>query len=77
MRVFPCKIRKLFIWCSCCVKQRKEKLWSFNFLSKLMRASNCERFFSESGTVHEGCLPHDKNDSDITAHNLQLISATL
>ena len=25
--------------------------------------------------VHEGPLPHDKNDSDKTVHNLQLTSA--
>ena len=24
--------------------------------------------------LHEGCLPHDKNDSDKTVHNLQLTS---
>ena len=48
-------------------------LWSFDFLSKLMRAANyvcfknwfCLNLFCRR--VHEGYLPHDKNDSDKTS----------
>ena len=52
-------------------------LWSFNFLSKLMQAANCVRFCLNlfCREVHKGCLPHNKNDSDKTVHNLLLISA--
>ena len=43
-------------------------LWSFNFISKLMRAANFERFCPNPfcREVHEGCLPDNKNDSDNT-----------
>ena len=51
------------------------QLWSFNFLSKLMRAANCVRLCLNPFcyAVHEGCLPHTKKkkDSDKTVHNLQ------
>ena len=52
-------------------------LWSFNSLSKLMQAANCVRFSQNPicPGVHEGCLPHGKNDSDKDIHNLQLALA--
>ena len=52
------------------------RLWSFNFLSKLVQAANCARFCLNpfSCEVHEGCLSHDKNDLDKTVHKLQLTS---
>ena len=47
-------------------------LWSFNFLSwcELKMVYPFCRKVHEGG--HEGCLPHDKKDSDETIHNLQL-----
>ena len=49
-----------------------DPLWSFNFFSKLIQASNCVRFCLNPSCleVHEGWLHHDKNDSDKTVHNL-------
>ena len=40
-----------------------------------MQAANCVLCLSESflcHEVHEGCLPHNKNDSDKTVNNMQL-----
>ena len=50
----------------------------FNFLSnKLMLAAKFVLFCLNPfwREVHEASLPHDKNDSDKTVHNLQLTSA--
>ena len=43
---------------------------------KLMPAVNCVQFCLNPfcHEVHEGCLPHGKNDSDKTILNLQLTS---
>ena len=50
-------------------------IWSF----KLMQAASCVQFGLNPFCceVHEGCLPHDLNDSDKTVHNLQLTSISL
>ena len=42
-----------------------------------MRAANCVQFCQNPFwcEVHEGCLPHDKYDSDKAIHNSQLTSA--
>ena len=51
--------------------------WTFNFLSKLMRAASCVRFCLNPfcrevhdgflpHEVHDSCLPHDKKDSEKT-----------
>ena len=51
-------------------------LWSFNFLSKLMRVANCVRFFVRIlfavRYMKVGYLT--KKDPDITDHKLQLTS---
>ena len=68
----------LLLWCKVTKKgECSALLWSFNFVSKLIRAANCVRFCLNPfcREVHEGCLPHDKKDSDKTVHNLQLTSA--
>ena len=48
-------------------------------ISKLMRAASgtvcLNRFYSNFSKVYEGCLTHNKNNSDKTAHDLQLSSA--
>ena len=43
----------------------------------ILADANCVRFWQNTFCceVHEACLPHDKEDSDKTVHNLQLTSA--
>ena len=58
----------LQLWCKLAkTRECSAPLWSYNSLSKLMRAANCVRFCCHG--VHEDCLPHDKKDSDKTVHN--------
>ena len=47
-----------------------------SYVYKIMQAANCVWFCLNPfcHEVHEGCLPHDKNNSDKTVHNLQLTS---
>ena len=66
----------MLVWCKIAKEgECSAPLWPFNFLSKLMRAANCVRFCQNHfcREVHEGCLRHDKNDSDKAVHNLQLL----
>ena len=70
---------KLSIQCFYGVNKGKKRMQYtvFIVLSKLMRAANCVQFCLNpfSREIHEGCLPHDKIDSDKTVHNVQLTSA--
>ena len=64
----------VLLWCKLVKKgEYSALLWSLtSYLSWCeLQFINCVWFCQ----VHEGCLPHDKNDSEKALHNLQLTSA--
>ena len=66
----------VLLWC----RMYSVPLWSFDLiLSKLMPAANSVQFCLNPfcPQVNKVCLPHNKNNSDKTVHNLQLASAGL